>query len=253
MQKTASELVIFVKKCVGRPYIYGTFGKILTEAGLAWCVRNYPARFSDKRIRYAKEHYIGKRTDDCEGLIKNFLWAANNNPDSDPVYNGKQDLSANGAFEAASVKGDISTMPDRPGLCVHKNGHVGVYIGKDENGDMLICEAQGFDYGIRINKLKDRPFVHWFEHPWIDYKKGSDTCMPELPILKYGMKDKNGSVTSWQILLKGYNYRSDDNAEIKIDGSFGSKTEQATKKVQKKHGLTQTGVVDADTWEALIK
>ena len=66
------------------------------------------------------------------------------------------------------------------------------------------------------------------------------------------MEDSAGSVTSWQILLKGYNYRSEDKAEIKIDGKFGTKTKEATKSVQKKHGLPQTGVVNSDTWRALI-
>ena len=49
-----------------------------------------------------------------------------------------------------------------------------------------------------------------------------------------------------------YGYRDDSGEEIEIDGDFGSKTKQATKKAQKKHGLPQTGVVDSDTWKYLI-
>lgn len=255
MAKTARGLVDFMKKIVSRPYIYATYGKILTEASLAWCVKTYPSRFSDKRIAYAKAHYIGKRTDDCEGSIKNYLWLQGDtefvDPNNDPVYNAKQDLSANGAYNLATVKGDISTMPDRPGICVHKNGHVGVYIGRDSNNNMLVCEAQGFDYGVRINLLKDRPFVHWFEHPWIDYTESEDTCMVELPILKKGMKGID-SVGSWQMLLRGYNYKGLDNELIKVDEDFGDNTEYATKQVQRVHRLPQTGVVDSDTWRKLI-
>lgn len=251
MAKTAKGLVDFMKKIVGRPYIYATYGKILTESGLAWCVSNYPHMFSDYRIDYAKKHYIGKRTDDCEGAIKNYLWLQGDtefpDPNTDPVYNSKQDVSANGAYNLANVKGSIDTIPERPGICVHKNNHNGVYIG---NG--LVVEERGFDYGCVITNLKSRPWTNWFEHPWIDYKESEDTCMVELPILKKGMKDKNGSVTSWQILMHNYGYTDDSGNKIEVDGSFGPKCEQGTKKVQAKHGLPQTGVVDSDTWRALI-
>ena len=76
--------------------------------------------------------------------------------------------------------------------------------------------------------------------------------MVELPILRRGMQDTNGSVTSWQGLMALYNYKDDSGEVIKVDGKFGPKCEQGTKNVQKKHGLPQTGVVDAATWRALI-
>jgi hypothetical protein len=177
-------------------------------------------------------------------MIKNYLWA--DSPDTAPTYNASQDLSANGAFQAATVKGKIDTIPEVPGICVRYSGHVGVYIGNGE-----VVEERGFNYGCVKTRLKDRAWTDWFEHPWIDYKQ-EDKCMVQLPILRKGMKDTNGSVTSWQGLLQLYGYTDGDGNVIKVDGSFGTKTEQATKKVQKKHGLPQTGVVDAATWQALI-
>lgn len=244
MAKTSKGLASFAVQCLGRPYIYGTYGQILTERLLLDRAQTYPSRIGPERVKYAREHYIGKRVSDCEGMIKNYLWA--DSPDTAPIYNASQDLSANGAFQAATVKGKIDTIPEVPGICVRYSGHVGVYIGNGE-----VVEERGFNYGCVKTKLKDRAWTDWFEHPWIDYKQ-EDMCMVQLPILRKGMKDTNGSVTSWQGLLQFYGYTDGDGNVIKADGSFGSKTEQATKKVQKKHGLPQTGVVDAATWQALI-
>ena len=244
MVKTSKGLASFAVQCLGRPYIYGTYGQILTERLLLDRASTYPSRIGPERVKYAREHYIGKRVSDCEGMIKNYLWA--DSPDTAPTYNASQDLSANGAFQAATVKGKIDTIPEVPGICVRYSGHVGVYIGNGE-----VVEERGFNYGCVKTRLKDRAWTDWFEHPWIDYKQ-EDKCMVQLPILRKGMKDTNGSVTSWQGLLQLYSYTDGDGNVIKVDGSFGTKTEQATKKVQKKHGLPQTGVVDAATWQALI-
>lgn len=244
MVKTSKGLASFAIQCLGRPYIYGTYGQILTERLLLDRASTYPSRLGPERVKYAREHYIGKRVSDCEGMIKNYLWA--DSPDTAPTYNASQDLSANGAFQAATVKGKIDTIPEVPGICVRYSGHVGVYIGNGE-----VVEERGFNYGCVKTRLKDRAWTDWFEHPWIDYKQ-EDKCMVQLPILRKGMKDTNGSVTSWQGLLQLYSYTDGDGNAIKLDGSFGTKTEQATKKVQKKHGLPQTGVVDAATWQALI-
>ena len=244
MVKTSKGLASFAVQCLGRPYIYGTYGQILTERLLLDRASTYPSRIGPERVKYAREHYIGKRVSDCEGMIKNYLWA--DSPDTAPTYNASQDLSANGAFQAATVKGKIDTIPEVPGICVRYSGHVGVYIGNGE-----VVEERGFNYGCVKTRLKDRAWTDWFEHPWIDYKQ-EDKCMVQLPILRKGMKDTNGSVTSWQGLLQLYGYTDGDGNAIKVDGSFGTKTEQATKKVQKKHGLPQTGVVDAATWQALI-
>lgn len=244
MVKTSKGLASFAIQCLGRPYIYGTYGQILTERLLLDRASTYPSRIGPERVKYAREHYIGKRVSDCEGMIKNYLWA--DSPDTAPTYNASQDLSANGAFQAATVKGKIDTIPEVPGICVRYSGHVGVYIGNGE-----VVEERGFNYGCVKTRLKDRAWTDWFEHPWIDYKQ-EDKCMVQLPILRKGMKDTNGSVTSWQGLLQLYGYTDGDGNTIKVDGSFGTKTEQATKKVQKKHGLPQTGVVDAATWQALI-
>ena len=231
-----------------RPYIYGTYGMVLTLDRLEWCARTYPRYLSPARVEYAKKHYLGKRTDDCVGGEKNVAWLPGTDPDENPIYDPDTDWSADTTFSKATVKGPIKTIPKRRGICVRYQGHTGVLV---DPVNMIVVEFRGFDYGCVRTKLTERKWTDWFEHPLFDYKQ-EDKCMVQLPILRKGMKDTNGSVTSWQGLLQLYSYTDGDGNTIKVDGSFGTKTEQATKKVQKKHGLPQTGVVDAATWQALI-
>ena len=46
-------------------------------------------------------------------------------------------------FNAADESGDISDMPDIPGIGVWHNGHVGIYIGNDQ-----VIQAMGTQYGV---------------------------------------------------------------------------------------------------------
>ena len=231
-----------------RPYIYGTYGMILTLDRLEWCARTYPKYLSPARVEYAKKHYLGKRTDDCVGGEKNVAWLPGTDPDANPIYDPDTDWSADTTFSKATVKGPIKTIPKHRGICVRYQGHTGVLV---DPVNMIVVEFRGFDYGCVRTKLAERKWTDWFEHPLFDYKQ-EDKCMVQLPILRKGMKDTNGSVTSWQGLMALYNYKDDSGTVIKVDGKFGPKCEQGTKNVQKKHGLPQTGVVDAATWQALI-
>ena len=243
MAKTNQGLANFAIGCIGRPYIYGTYGQILTERLLADRAKTYPSRLGPERVKYAREHYLGKRVSDCEGMIKNYLWAAT--PNDTPIYNASQDLSANGAFEKATVKGKIGTIPEVPGICVRYNGHVGVYIGGG-----YVVEERGFNYGCVKTKLKDRNWTDWFQHPWIQYETPQPTpevkyVTIEMPVLRKG--DKIQAVKTLQACLDVFGYG------LAIDGSFGGKTETALKDFQKKHGLTVDGVCGKNSWNALLK
>lgn len=163
---------------------------------------------------------------------------------------GFPDTTADGMFKKYCKQ--ITKAQLRRGDWVFKRNSLGTatHVGYVVDNALNVIESKGRDDGV-VKRHVDVGGWNLYGRPTI-FDEGGDTCMTELPILKKGMKDVNGAVTSWQSLMRFYNYKDDSGNLIEVDGSFGSKSEQGTKNVQKKHGLPQTGIVDGDTWRALI-
>ena len=70
--------------------------------------------------------------------------------------------------------------------------------------------------------------------------------MIELDTLRKGSKGEQ--VKTLQRLLKAFGYSLGS-----VDGDFGTNTEKALVKYQKKEGLTQDGICGQKTWESLLK
>jgi hypothetical protein len=107
--------------------------------------------------------------------------------------------------------------------------------------------------------------LHWgikVDGKWIDPAPYLDSDYPETPavkmitlevqVLKRGMK--GGSVWSLQSLLLGFGYELGDTGAKKdgVDGSFGSKTEEALKKYQYENDLEPDGSCGLKTWSSLL-
>lgn len=230
MEKTAMGLVAYAEAQLGKPYWYGTFGQAASQSLYNQKKRQYPQQY--------EWEYSGEtaKTHDCVGLIKGYLWCANPQ-DTTPVYNAQQDKSANAMHTACKTKGEITTIPEVPGLLVFFSGHVGVYIG---NGEVI--EARSRRYGVYKSKLADRPWKTWGYCPYISYAQ--KTASVDLPVLKKGAKGE--SVKAMQILLNG------NGAELDVDGSFGGATDRALKAYQGTAGLEQDGSCGGKTWRKLL-
>ena len=229
MEKTAMGLVAYAKAQLGRPYWYGTFGQ---SASKSLC--------DQKKNQYPKQYdweYDGEtaKVHDCVGLIKGYLWCADEN--GQPVYNPAQDKSANAMYTACKTKGEIAVMPDVPGILVFFPGHVGVYIGGGE-----VIEARSRRYGVYKTKLADRPWKTWGYCPYVSYVQ--KTVALDLPVLKKGAK--GAPIRAMQILLMG------NGASIEADGSFGGATDRALKAYQAATGLEPDGSCGRKTWEKLL-
>ena len=163
MAKTNSGLVEYAIAQLGRPYWYGTFGQIASQALLNAKSSQYPYYYDQSRYKVKFTSQFGQKVHDCVGLIKGYLWCAG--PDSGSyTYNASQDVSANGMRDACKEKGSMDSMPDQGGILVFKSGHVGVYIGGG-----IVVEAMGHDYGVVKTKLSDRGWTSWGKCPWISY------------------------------------------------------------------------------------
>ena len=170
--KNSTDLVIWANNALdnGWGYVYGTHGKVLTEEILL----DRASVFGEQVTNYEefiRENWMKRRTADCVGLIKGYGWYDASTGDIVVGTNDMADVTANGMFDAATVKGEIDTMPDTPGLAVWQDGHIGIYIG---NGEVI--EAMGTKQGVVKTRLSHGAWTHWLEIPYISY-----TELPQEP------------------------------------------------------------------------
>lgn len=250
MSKTAQGLVDYCKAQVGKPYWWGCFGQAASEALLAAKRAQYPEHYTADDF----SAQFGQRVHDCVGLIKGYRWS--DTPDSAPIYDAAQDVSVAGLFDQCSTRGDIGTMPDKPGLCVFRRdlGHVGVYIG---NGQVI--EAINHKQGVILSQLNSR-WAYWGAPVWIDYDSAAappaqatseDTSYMysvQLPLLKRG--SVGGYVRTAQRLLIAAGFSCGPDG---ADGEYGANTRTAVTEYQAERGLPADGELGGDTWAALLR
>jgi hypothetical protein len=178
MALKVNDLVSFVKKAYLEDwgYVLGAQGETWTkELAEKWAVtRNKPSSWIGTKRSYfvdACARWFYHKVADCSGLIITAFRECKN-----PYYSDK---SADTLYDRCVKKGSIKTIPETPGLCVWKKGHIGVYIG----GGYAI-ESRGYKYGVVKTKVKDRPWTNWGELKDVDYSTGSGGGAPE-PEAKY--------------------------------------------------------------------
>lgn len=164
--KTAEGLVAYVTHAYesGWGYVWGTYGNVLTAEAFAAKLTQYPDGVGNYED-FIREHWVGRRTADCVGLIKSYGWY---DPETQTIQygsHGMPDLGANQMYYTASESGTIDTIPEIPGLAVWHDGHIGVYIG---NGEVI--EAMGTKYGVVKTQLAGRGWTHWLKIAYINYE-----------------------------------------------------------------------------------
>ena len=149
-------------------YVYGTYGNVLTEGLLQDRAAVFGSEVTDY-MDFIRQNWMGKRCADCVGLIKGYGWYDNSSGEIRVGTNGMMDVSANGMFANATVKGTIDTIPEVPGLAVWVDGHIGIYIG---NGEVI--EAMNTLRGVTRTQLAGREWTHWLQIPYISYVKNEE-------------------------------------------------------------------------------
>ena len=165
MGYNAEGLVEYCKKALKMTtyYMYGAIMRPLTTAYIDGRAKAYPSHYSASRVKFLKSKVGSGYGCDCVGLIKSYYWGGLGSP----KYRQNTDVSANGMYQAAKTKGNINTLPERPGVCVHMDGHIGVYTG---DGKVIECTSNTrFGDGVCETKLKDRKWEHWLYCPYIGY------------------------------------------------------------------------------------
>lgn len=161
---TNKGLVDYARKALAEKwgYVWGTFGQVLTETLYQQKLQQYPDQVGSFKA-FIRANWLGRKVADCVGLIKGYYWSESGTL----KYNPATDVNANSMLSLAKEKGVIDTIPEVPGLCVWKQGHIGVYIG---NGQVI--EARGTKYGVIQTPLRgtgSTPWTHWLKCPFIEY------------------------------------------------------------------------------------
>ena len=263
--------VAFCLAMLEQPYWYGSCVYKCTESLRSRKAKQYPSHYKDSRTARYKDDIAKKKIcADCVGLIKGYMWthggagvieAIGTDKTFSSKYggNGCPDKSANGMFTYAKSKGcawgTIDTLPEIPGIALRSDGHVGIYVG---GGDAV--EERGFSYGCVKTRVASRKWTHWFQLPFIDYGDAVfaggtgvkvDTAETEYTLGSRTLKDgsKGTDVKALQEFLLQLEYSL---PKYGADGEFGSETETALKKFQKKAGIKQDGIYGSETHQALM-
>ena len=202
MKKSAEGLAQFAEKIFAEkwPYRYGSYGNIIA----------------------------GKRRSDCYGIRKAYSWDRG----TYSVFTAAEDQNAATAFERATIKGNISTMPDRRGIIVCKRNafgriyHAGIYVG---NGTVIDIYLEGKP--ARKQPVTSNGWTLWFEDIFIDYSGQTTAVLPaaSAPAVSCPYAEPTEIYTrvsrfsgndarwfQWQLNRIGY--------KLKIDGDAGTKT-----------------------------
>lgn len=198
-KKTSSGLVAFVKKHIGKPYLYGF------KQNLKWdklCLGNDFSKIVKQYPQYVlpgdRGKCIGEYPCDCSGLIS--------------AYTEVQKSSWEFYNTAVRKEPIARLMLAEPGCILWQRGHVGVYIG---NGEYIA--EDGSRYGCRKNKVSKASFTHILWIPDIVYevpKKTKDTkyfkkCSKGCYSIVDGLNEihENSSLTYRSMIAKINNIR----------------------------------------------
>lgn len=235
--KTNNGLIAYTTAQLGLPYWNGTFGQTATKALYEYEKKRHPKYYTATDF----ESQFGLRVHDCGGLIKGYLWSET--PTSAPAYNGAQDCNADMFYQYATEKGELKSSAQlRKGFLVYNKSrsHVGVWTGTE------VHEARGHSYGVVASKLDLSRWKYWSNCVFITYEAepapspspvAGKITIDEPPKIKKGSKGQ--AVKVWQTLMK-----------VDVDGTFGTKTDKATRTFQKNKKLTVDGIVGPQTWAA---
>ena len=252
-------------KMIGQPYWYGCCGYKATTSLLSRKANQYASHYGSSRTaRYKQDISAKKVVCDCIGGAKGYAWTDGGQPMLEVIgrdgsvanrygANGCPDKSANGMFSYAKSKGmdwgAIDTLPEIVGLALHKDGHIGYYVG----GGYAV-EWRGFSYGCVKTKLTARSWKYWYRLPFIDY--GENTGITNPPTIKITLGSRllrkgsvGADVKAMQELLMQRGYPL---PKYGADCDFGAETEKALKAFQKDEGLEIDGKYGERTHAALM-
>ena len=169
MTYTNSGLVKYCKDALKLKtvYMWGGLFREVNKSYINQLAGMYPEQYRESRKNTLSglcgKGYYGC---DCVGLVKSYYFGGVGVANNAKGYVGAWDFGVGSMYNAAKVKGKISTMPKKEGVLVMTSdyGHVGVYIG---NGEVIECTLSKFGDGVVKTKFTDRNWAWWCQCPVI--------------------------------------------------------------------------------------
>ena len=265
---TNEHFAAFCLSMLGQPYWYGTCLYKCTESLRNRKAAQYPSHYASGRTaRYRQDISEKKVCADCIGAVKGYAWTGGGqgvleSVGTDKTYassygsHGCPDKGADSMFTYAKSKGadwgGIDTLPEVVGLALHKEGHVGYYVG---NGEAV--EWKSFADGCVKTKVAGRGWTSWYRLPFLDYGDGvlqgstDDETPAETPLGSRLLLDgsEGSDVRALQELLLSLGYEL---PRYGADGNFGAETEAALRAFQADAGLEADGKYGEKSHAALM-
>lgn len=239
-----NDFITALRSMLGWGYVMGGKGQLYTQPlAEAWG----KARQGSEPASYFTSdcaRWFGHHVVDCSGLITCAIRAVDQNY---PI------TCADDLYRGCKESGAISGLPEIPGVCVHRTGHIGVYLG---GGNVI--ESGGHLIGVVISNIKQpatgTPWTGWGKLADVDYSQSAPTPAPvttaaaNFTLSVLVKKGAQGSAV--QMIQKALNAHG-ANPQLAADGIFGDKTLAAVKTFQKQNSLSVDGIVGKQTVTAL--
>ena len=164
----------------GCGYVYGATGQIHTAEVSAQLEQNFPHHTGYK----TSQKWYGVRSFDCSGLICWGMWQLGQwkGARGENLRFTSDNMITNTAYFRK-----ISESELQPGDICHTDGHVGVYIGKDENGRLRTIEAMSPAKGVCKGYVADSKNRYYqnFSRPLVFEGQGGDYSTNNWNNVKY--------------------------------------------------------------------
>lgn len=241
-----NKFISYLRSHVGDAYVWGAQGECIST------MKNFPAwvkKMETSNTNYNRAMNFIKKSPknplyafDCSGLGVYFL-----------LEQGliKSDISSRDMYRSCKK---INRADLQPGDFVFRhNGvkihHVGYYVGKDKDGNMMVIESFGRDLGVVERRIDASGTGYWNRYGRFEKlskaKPVSKNAYVFTRNLKYGCKGED--VKQLKKLLQDNGY----GGLTLTNGNFYGSTRAVVKQFQKDHRLTVDGVAGPKTIGAL--
>lgn len=238
-------------------YLYGTVRTKTTPSRIKERWENFYSFHG-----WAKESYdnatSGMQPDDyatdCQGLLDAYMtYVQGEKTDVNADYNYRKWCTGKGKtseIERPYELGEAVFMANSKG----KMSHIGWICGLDSDGEPLVVEARGLNYGVVITRLEDRAWTHrGLMTKKFDYKEDKPMAI-KFEVIKPMLKGDGVKAMQNALNVNGY---TDDNGNALVeDGKWGSKSQAAFRKLLEAHtqeSEIKVMVNDAEMFSWLIK